>query len=181
MTIHPVNQTNNQACNAWSSEGNTFAKFNLLDSITLSNLGMDNLLLLNNFSLSLFLRLIAFSIVTLLLLPWHIPILSLVITFSLSCSPLLPLSSSLLLPLPLPFRCWHFGSWSCRFGLFWFSRWDHFLHKFWCWYLPRYENVITSLLLLCILTLYYSPDPLCIILSPFWILHFNQFYPYIRH
>ena len=39
VTIKPVNQTNNQACGAWNSEGNTFVKFSLKETIPLEQYG----------------------------------------------------------------------------------------------------------------------------------------------
>ena len=39
VTIKPVNQTNNQACGAWNTEGNTFVKFSLKETIPLEQYG----------------------------------------------------------------------------------------------------------------------------------------------
>ena len=39
VSIKPVNQTNNQACGAWNSEGNIFVKFALKETISLDDYG----------------------------------------------------------------------------------------------------------------------------------------------
>ena len=39
VTIKPVNQTTNQACGAWNTEGNTFVKFSLKETIPLEQYG----------------------------------------------------------------------------------------------------------------------------------------------
>ena len=118
MTIHPVNQTNNQACNAWSSEGNTFAKFNLLDSISLENLGADQEHPLQRLPTHiLFSCILAYSI-----LSFHILIVFLYPNLNITQHTTIVLTLPTLPPSPLIFsslppiflcRCWYSGSRSC--------------------------------------------------------------------
>ena len=121
LTPYPFPPTHQHAtaCNAWSSEGNTFAKFNLLDSISLSNLG------------------ITWSPIQCPMRPSLIfPCYKLTLPHPIIISPSVNPPLVLLFPFltwyplsPPPFRFWHLGAWSCRFGLFWISRRNHLLHQ----------------------------------------------------